>query len=374
MFPQTLAPEREVVVENVDAALRLLDTDFKIATEGASLASFRVREDGTLSWGGAAYPMTGAALEAVCRLVQLPLGFARTIPFDLLIQNFERLKDELDRRVILAISDDVVVNVIQAGRLGYWPARSRDVLERIPSLGLRLALRGLRLSVRGMIFSTAIPSFGVLEPQVGDITEVGLQLVNSESGFHGLKASFFLYRLVCSNGMVLGNAWGSVYWSYDPRMSYGRSLENFLQAVATMAPGINVLAAAYSGLLQQKVPADEAVDLWRRLARIVGKADADLIMGLTAVARRALFRDVRAGREGTHGGGDPHAETEWTWWEALNATTQAAQRHPFVRRQQLETLGGRLVDDVRRGLGGSSGAPGNVPAPAAIQNPGHHDT
>lgn len=344
MFPANLVQEKEIVVKNFDEAISNLESDYQVTHKDATLDELIINNEGRLACRGEEHLMTEWALENLCGQVGIPRTFARNIPWDLFLHNFDQLKTERNRPLVLAVGrEDVVISVIKQGKLPYFPAKSVDVLRKLQEAQAELQVHELRIADRGVEASFIDPRLGELEPQVGDITGIGLRITNSETGFRGLKASSFLLRLVCTNGAVLSNNWANVAWSYDPRMNYRHSLDNFFKQLEQLSLGVSHLRESYRTLIQKKLSVLGLVNLWRSVNRIVGQTDADGILGLPPDERKSL---VKATKERRPGDNSHLEETDRSYWEAYNAITERARQYDFLRWRQLERLAGRLLDDT----------------------------
>lgn len=346
MVLATLCPEKEVKTTSLEDGIAQLESDFRVEHTETALDELALDTEGHLTRQGERHPMTKWALESLCGVVGIPASFARKIPWDLLRHNFEELKAKRDCRMMLALGRErTLINVIEQRKLGYFPAKSIDVLRSLQGLERQLQVHGLRIADRGIEVSFLDPAVGTLEPAVGDITGIGLRLTNSETGYRGLKASSFLLRLVCTNGAVLSNDWGSAEWSYDPRMDYERSLASFFQRVPGLSLSVQRLREAYQTMFQKNLPVLGLVNLWRRVARIAGPDHADSILGIPQERRKALVKATRerAAREESR-----TQESETSYWQAYNAITERARAYDFLRWRQLERVGGGLIDEASR--------------------------
>jgi len=321
----------------MDQAVTLLNSDFSVRQIGFDLDNLTLKDEGRILFAGYTYSFTDWTFESLCRILRLPAAFARSIPFDLLVENIDRLKIDHNQRVIALISRDILINVVPHP---YVAARSTDLLNRLTSIQASQGFERLeaRLSDRGMVLNFLSDGF-TAEPVPGDITRIGLSILNSETGYHGAKSSFYLHRLVCSNGATLSNSWGSVGWSYDSRLSYERSLSNFIDGIEQIKIDFERFDGSYARLINREIHAFEFINTWRRLGRMVGTEDADRISGVDKDKRNEWSREVREG--------DRRQLTGIPAYQLYNNITQAARRYTFVQRRALEGLGGSIVDLVR---------------------------
>lgn len=333
MITENLALEKELIVEDMDEVMDLLNSDFLVCRKETDLVDLIIEETRLFVMGDW-YPFTDWAFEGLCSLLNLPVQFARSIPFELLVENFNRLKIENNRRVTVLISRNTVINITYPPFLA---AKSLDLLNRLKLVQSvkELTQKAIRLSDRGIVINFLSESL-VAQPIPGDITELGFNIFNSETGFRGAKASFFLNRLVCSNGAILSNSWGSVEWAYDYRISYERSLSNFLIGIENFNINFDRFSAAYDNLIARNLSAVAFINVWRRLARIVGSKEADRISGIGIDERNQFNHEVREG--------DRNRLTGILAYDLYNKITENARQSPFMQRSALERLGGSFVD------------------------------
>jgi len=334
MITEKLARENETVVKSFDEGMKLADTDFLVEETIVDLADLSLNEFGSISCGGDEYQITDWAFESLCSLLKIPKEFARTIPTELLLQNFERLKVEKNKKVNMFISRNTVINLIEAP---YFPTKNKDLLIRLNNVAgeLSLGVNEIRTSDRGMVLSFLKEGLS-LEPMPGDITRFGINIQNSETGYRGAKANFYLLRLVCTNGAVASNNWGSVKLDYDARISRERSLSNFIEGIKKLGVDFKKFNDFYNGLINRELKAYEFINIWRRLSRVVGNEEADRISMVSQDVRNHLNKEVREGNR--------LLPTGVALYNLYNAVTEAARRHQFIQRQNLEVLGGALID------------------------------
>jgi hypothetical protein len=335
MFTEKLVQEKEVITTSFEEALKMANSDFLVEKFGVDFKEITMTEEGRISWSGSiSYPITDWTFEGLCGLLKIPVQFARRIPVDLFLENFNRLKVEHNQRVIILISRNTVINVVPHP---YVFAKNKDILECLGEIRgkLNLELHEIRFSDKGMEVSFIKEGVEV-EPVPRDVTRFGLNILNSETGFRGAKANFWLLRLVCTNGAILRNEWGSVKWSYDHRISYERSLKNFIAGIEKLQMDFDNFVALYKSLVNRELRAFEFVNIHRRLARIVGNDQADQIFGVPKEERNRFMRESREG--------DRMLLTGIILYELYNSITESARWYPFIQRRQLEALGGSLID------------------------------
>lgn len=338
MITEKLVDVKEVEVSTFEDAQDLLNSDFLVEQKGSDLKDIVVDESGIMFDKGS-FQITDLAINSLCQILELPILFARSIPTDLFLQNVEKLKSERNRRICLLIGkDNTVINIVDVSIRPYEPAKNIELLSRLEKDVVskkELKIRKIAISSRGMEISF-LQEGQKVEPVPGDVTEFGLSITNSESGWRGAKANFSLLRLICTNGAVVSNSWGNVNWSYDHRLSFATSYTNFINQIIKMTPDLTNFKTSYKRLIDRELLVFEYVNVHRRLSRIVGNYDADRIMGIDKEDRNLFIRETREGNR--------LLPTATIAYDVYNNITSAAQKYSFVKRQSLEELGGALID------------------------------
>lgn len=335
MITEKLAQEKEAVANSYEECHEKLHSEFKVEHFHADLNQIRLTEDGILGFPGGEYPISDWAFESLCGLIDMSPKFAKGIRDELMLVNIDTLKHDRNAPVDICVSRGLVVNVFE--RKPYEALRNIETLAGIQKAAASLGanLNNILISDRGMHVSLLYPG-RTLEPLPGDITETGINILTSETGFRGTKASFYMFRLICSNGAIVGNRWGDATWSYDGRISRERSIANFFDKVLAMDMDFNGFADRYAGLPHRRLKVRELVNYHRRLARIVGNEPASAIANISDEDRNRMRLEMRFG--------NPDAETEIAAYDLYNAITAMAREVAFYQRRQLESLGGGLID------------------------------
>jgi hypothetical protein len=343
MTPEKFVKEKEIRVKDYPEGLQSLKTDFQYEQSFFSLPEISVREDFHLSWNGDWYPTTYWTLRSLLAYLGIPENFAKRIPTDLLLDNIDRLKNK-NTSMVAFLRDGIVINIRKEP---YCHIKNTDVLQLFEKYQQLWDFESLRISDRGIELSFLNEQLGKLEPQLGDITKIGFRIINSETGYRGLKASFLLFRLICENGAVLADKWGDVRWSYDNRMRDETSLSLFEQRISTLSLTIEPLRQQYSKLLSRCLPDEQFVSLWRSLERIFSGETADQIIQTEKRERKAIFKQVtertKRNKQQINGPIEPPQTTRWNLYELYNQMTETAKNYDFIGCRHLERLAGDLI-------------------------------
>jgi hypothetical protein len=150
------------------------------------------------------------------------------------------------------------------------------------------------------------------EPVPGDECGIGLNIINSETGFRALSVSHFIFRYVCSNGAVAKISGGD-YRKYH----YGKEdLNKFLKNEVTKS-SIERTRIARKLKKLNDVRGAAAEKYIHKMEQRLGKKETAEILST--------------------GGG------EMTGYEIFNMITEAAKSHGLSRRFFLESLAGEMI-------------------------------
>ena len=159
--------------------------------------------------------------------------------------------------------------------------------------------------------------------RVGDVAAVGLDLSSSSFGKSAIHVRGVLYRLVCRNGLRLGERMGSASF---------RHVGDVDRIKASLAEAIPS-ALAY---------ADGTLDRWKAAVHVmvhdVERMIADL-RDLTVTERELVLQEVK--REA----GVPTLPEHTDLYSLLNGITAAAHQAAPSRRHELESLAGELLHE-----------------------------
>ncbi len=114
-----------------------------------------------------------------------------------------------------------------------------------------------------------------IEPFVGDTFGVGINIINSETGFRALTVSNYLLRLICSNGMLV-----HVNNTENKLFHYGHksgTLQNFLkESIGKAANNKEELLRRIAGT-NKLLDEEELKKLKYRIQKLIGANDAKFI-------------------------------------------------------------------------------------------------
>ncbi len=142
--------------------------------------------------------------------LQYPQGLYKRLPSKLNILNINWLVQSgtFDREALIRLQDDNQARALMTEL--YQPVDNLELLEMIePYLGDG-NVRWHYDDELTFHMSISFPQYAE-EIKVGDVVERGLHISNSEVGLRSVTIAGYLYRLVCSNGMISGRGGGDSF-------------------------------------------------------------------------------------------------------------------------------------------------------------------
>ena len=167
----------------------------------------------------------------------------------------------------------------------------------------------------------------------GDAVKYGVVLLNSEIGLGSLSLSSFIYRLVCSNGLVVPEHEGSLR-----RIHLGR-------AMADVNDNYNrTIWREYSSAVKEL---------------LTGKRFEEIMASMRAAAARPIVKDAEviveeigkkfnlSKEEQAMVKAQYEANADMSVWGLINSVTEAAKEATTIqRRNELQIIGGKLLPQI----------------------------
>ncbi|NLH44797.1 MAG: DUF945 domain-containing protein [Acholeplasmataceae bacterium] len=167
----------------------------------------------------------------------------------------------------------------------------------------------------------------------GDPVKYGVVLLNSEVGLGSLSLSSFIYRLVCSNGLVVPERDGSLR-----RIHLGR-------AMADVNDNYNKSTwREYSNAIKEL---------------LTGKRFEEIMASMRAAAARPIVKDAEviveeigkkfnlSKEEQAMVKAQYEANADMSVWGLINSVTEAAKEATTIqRRNELQIIGGKLLPQI----------------------------
>lgn len=338
MLTENLVHDQEASPENFAELIDLLNDGFRVEHERTSLEFVELKDDGTLITPGGHYQVTQDFLEHAAKAIGMPLGYAYKLLPELFCDNFSKRKLETTCPVTVCHVGDVATGLTLDNKTRYRPAASGDVLRQLQnSRALNsFELRRASVSYRGVDIEL-VQKDKIIEPDVGDVIEVGIAVSNSENGGRKLMAQAYTYRLICTNGCRMGAKLGTARWPSDIRLTEKASMIAFEKELDLLTEQLDSVQEIYSHI-DNRVPDTEVYSLWRRVAYGVSRTEADEIVGLTAEQRQTLQETIR-----NRSYKAPAQLTNTSAFELHNRVTHAAHGRAFLDRRKLQEIGGNFL-------------------------------
>jgi len=350
MLPQNLVPTREDQTADIRTARDLLEQQYPTTYETTTLNDMTLHDDATVEYiplNGKAnrLPFTQGFLESLAKHIRMPLNYAYDIYFNLFRENFHRRKAACSCGLTLCIVRGAIVNTAPAN---YENLRAPN-LKILDMLNVEESVwqfKNISLSDEGISINFLHPT-GVVEPKPGDTIRVGIRVTNSETGGRYAKVTAFTERLVCSNGAVMPDSLGTVWWSTDRRMHETTKLNAFRKKTLELLQGtLPATIAIYDGIRDRQILQREFVHLFRRMNYALHSGEqADRILGIATEDRVRVQTHVRELEPGDHGEATP-----WLVFDLHNRVTAGARQvvpssrnSRFSLRERLEEIGGDLL-------------------------------
>ncbi len=336
------AQDRSVDTVDFDELLELGRGQFSYESQPVKTGQIRVTDSGQIVVDGQERQMLKGAFIGLCRRLRIPDPFAKHIPWDLLQHTLCELSKSDNKDVQLFIRDDgVVVNVAPGN---FVPVPHEAFLDSFRK-GMPEITRGsitdagLQIDVVNPLFGDA--KFRDIKVKVGDIMKTGLSLHNSTAGYHFTKAMLFLWRLQCTNGILLPAKIGFAKLRAKPGREISVSLNNFLHQVSGLIVDAKKIGNRLRKLNRLLV-SPEFSRSWKGLMKIV-RDEAFLEEGIfqvTTEQRKLWLAEDRAHKK------DPTlslSNTTINGYEMLNRITNGAKEFDQLTSRKLEAYGGKII-------------------------------
>lgn len=182
-----------------------------------------------------------------------------------------------------------------------------DIISKVTELGVR------NISRNDFLMSIATEEKIRTQPVKGDECGVGLNIVNSETGFRALTVSHYILRYICSNGAV-----ARISDDDDKRYHYGNEdLNLFLNEKVKKAGIERKILIDKLLLLNDKKISNTKEYYIKKIDPVLGKKEATI-----------FFDDF---------------SNELTLYELFNLITSNAKRYDLSKRYFLESFAGEMI-------------------------------
>jgi len=315
------------IFDDIDDALervREFEADYKDHNTNPH-SGLEVTKDGTVVVNGEEMPMTKTAYSQMLGRLRIPESFANRIDERLLVTNIRRLmKDNQEKEWVVksGLKDDVrYIRGIVTPR--YQPLYDSEVLRKtkthIETNNVAVDGWDINSNETSMRLTARLPADIAPTTNVGDISKVGIDVVNGTSGMAKLGINLFVYRLVCSNGMVVPESMGGVTKVHVGK-NFDETIRNGFQSAFDAADTIaGIWSKAALTLLKDVKPQ-------RQLRQIESLVEASFGRATTQELFDSMDYDSN------------------TVYDLINTITDKAKMHtdPY-QRHNVEAVAGRLL-------------------------------
>ncbi len=165
------------------------------------ISSLRFGEDGSVGHNGSRYPITSTGVRGISRpLKGAPFYFIEHAPTDIAVENLNYFLPASQGNIRLVIENDVCVGAVPAN---YEPVRHPVLVDALTHADQGFELQNWRCGNEGLFLRYTSPEFA-FEPKEGDELRAGVDVRNPDCDRgRGLDVTGQIFRLVCSNGMVI---------------------------------------------------------------------------------------------------------------------------------------------------------------------------
>jgi hypothetical protein len=271
--------------------------------------------DGRLTIGGERFRLQGQALDQIAARLRVPANYLRRCPPELLAENLNYWKEQTDGDVLVRF-DRGEVRALLSER--YRPVSN---LELVRSL---LSTCPAESPVRWEMDATRL-ALQVLRPAPERTLLGGVSAQNSETGHCIVELNALVYRVVCTNGLILSG--GEVTVRRRHTRESGATIEELRRTISDAWPKAVRHADRFDAM--RMVRATPAEPVFERIDREYG------IKENQTAAVRAAYR----------------VEPGHTLFDVINAYTRAGNcpELSLDERTELQVVGGRVLASAERG-------------------------
>ena len=290
-------PEKFYETVSLEEAREVIESRFPyIEPHETTLDQIRINDKGSVVVEEVGdFLMTKSAFAMLNAIVGIPYSYAKGIDKDLWLTNFnaKTLYNKKPVWISTSIDDKEDTYIIAFSKDNKNQARDKDILGLFDDSTIYEG-KMIRLWDSGMQTAMILKQEAFIEPVVGDVSNVGLKVVNSQVGKPSAKIEAMTFRLICSNGAILGESFGRAYWPSDKRLKYSASFAAFEREFLDIAVNVDFLQELYNRSTEKRLTVREIVSLWRRVERVVQSREvADIILRLGDKERTNYIQDER---------------------------------------------------------------------------------
>jgi hypothetical protein len=298
-----------------DLEARLIERNRDFRDELVPVSALRFAESGRLALGRETYRLQGQALDQIAGRLRVPANYLRRCPAELRATNLNHWLNEVSGDVLVRF-DKHEVRAMLSDR--YQPVSH---LELVQSL---LTTCPSSSPVRYELNSTSF-FLQVLRPAEERSLLGGVSAQNSETGHLVVELNALIYRVICTNGLILSG--GEVNVRRRHTRDAGATVEELKQIIAQAWPNAARHADRFEAMRMIRATPTEPV---------MNRIDQEYRLNERQVAAVRLAASVEPG---------------YTLFDVINAYTRAGNDASLCleERTQLQSVGGRVLAMAEQG-------------------------
>ena len=337
-------PKGYVKTTDPNKALELA-SQFVVTPESLKLGDLQINQDGTIK-NATVRNVTQLGFENLCKILGIPRPFSRMIPIDLLFENIRELQKENESKHITLLnrSNGEVANIIKGG---YSEASYMEFISHFTER------EDIKYYEVGEVMSTICLAWQdkvVYGKGDKDPLLVSTFIYNSILKECSLHMFSGLYRNTCENSFIM-SMFGRMRANYmlkpDLRMT------RFVEGVRLYDPIIfERLQSRFPSLPERRMFEFEITTLWKKLERVVGSGEADLLFKLPEEAREVIVDNVSAWQKKNKYAklkGEAQDEpilSDVLVYDVVNDVTSYARELHGTEKKSLEKIAGQFIEKI----------------------------
>jgi hypothetical protein len=309
----------------------------KIETRVCQMADIVATKEGLLiaENGSDQLPISDTGIDSFLRKLKppMPKSYSWKIGNDQLLYDIGKLVENDMTSIAYRVEDGVITGFHSTD---FTPLDHHFLINKFIELD-GVSIRNAQVSDKSMRMTITMD--GLIDP-IGprdDQSRLGLEVMNSETGWHAVKTALLTYRLVCANGAIALVRSHTVTHRQMKR-EVDAIIEPFFAGIANLEwsgvgtdlnRGIEYMMQNLTGTLdlvpvtrtnQTERPGIEGVQ--HLIKTVVGKDHSEQILA--------------------------ESDDESSQYDIYNVITSAAQRFEMASRARLERVGGLILSDAMR--------------------------
>jgi len=306
-------------------------------------------EEGTIQWNGEPMLMTQNAFKNFCRILGIPDPFARKIPVDLLSTNINRLETFNSGEEITLVHDKDG-NVIGINKAPFVRQPIESIIDRFIETDLEPVF--IHADYDKIAIATTDPKFGEIMADKGDPSKIGFVINGTDTTSKPLTARTGLYRMICSNGVIMGQDFGYIKIRFRGVEDYINRVNTFFNQLDSMELRMEEISNRLISMTKIKLTDREAFNIWKKINKYTQNPDlADSCLNIDEDQRVLLKSTIRARdmslKRGTFRANNIDISDQpfgGTVYDTYNKITSRAKEFNLETRQKLEKVGGEIFE------------------------------